>query len=380
MFGSGRSIFFILNLVQDVNIIRGLAYLAARETRANITLLVSKGFAKRDHTKIWQREVIALAAEINARICSYASTGEALSALSGNSGIIFAASESSLAAHQEVSDVFRAAPPEFLRITLQHGFECVGFRQGREHIIRHGRDVSFHADIICSWFDRPALTSMVASERAKLYVSGPPTLLYKAGDQSSGIIGSGMICENMHSVRFSATGDHKTSFMDIFTAYCAKLAARGEAVTLRPHPGGQYVLRNKTPLPANVRINNAPMFRIDLKCYRYGISAPSTILFDMLLAGIPVGVWRDPEGVMDTSAYEGLTKISGLDEWLAFERDVQIRPEMLLDRQAAFLDRLAMPKEPEDIYRRFARLIVAGLERAGRNSDARHTGADRKSA
>jgi hypothetical protein len=99
-----------------------------------------------------------------------------------------------------------------------------------------------------------------------------------------------------------------------------------------------------------------------LSRYRFGISAPSTIIFDMVLAGIPVGLWRDPDGIMDASNYAGLTEISTLDEWLAFERDVRLRSDMILDRQKAFLNRLSMPSDPAEVYRRFARLIVAGLE------------------
>jgi hypothetical protein len=81
----------------------------------------------------------------------------------------------------------------------------------------------------------------------------------------------------------------------------------------------------------------------------------------MILAGIPVGLWRDPAGIMDASNYDGLTEISTLDDWLGFERDVRLRREMIIDRQEAFLRRLDMPLDPDEIYRRFARLIVAGL-------------------
>ena len=34
---------------------------------------------------------------------------------------------------------------------------------------------------------------------------------------------------------------------------------------------------------------------------------------------------------------------------------------MITDRQTAFLRRLDMPLDPDEIYRRFARLVVAGL-------------------
>lgn len=360
--GSGRTVYFIINLLQDVNIVRGLVYLTARETDAAIGFLISQAFLKRDREAIWQREVAAMAADTGATMHLFAGKSEAYAVLRHGSGMIFAASESNLPAHRESNEVFTIAPSGYLRVTLQHGFECIGFLQSREHIIAHGRNVGFGADIICGWFEATSLTSLIASQRAKLYVSGPPTLLQKSGRHPNHPqqIG-GLVCENMHSVRLKASGDHKVSFMDIFFAFCGRLAERNETVTIRPHPGGQYVLKNNVNLPNNVRLNNLPIVDVNLKGYQFGISAPSTIVFDMVLAGIPVGLWRDPAGVMDASNYDGLTEISTVDDWLAFERDVRLRPEMILDRQAAFLRRLSMPTDPSEVYRRFARLIVAGL-------------------
>lgn len=371
--GDGRSVFFLFNLVQDVSILRPLVYLTARETSARIGLLVSDAFLKRDRQRIWQGEVAALAAETGASLNLYGTPAEAHAVLAGGSGIIFAGSESNLPAHHETSGVFRIAPPSYLRITLQHGLECIGFLQSREHVMSHGRNVGFGADIVCGWFEAESLTSQIASERSKLYVTGPPTLLqWPTANQDVAPASGGLVCENMHSVRLRASGDHKTSFMDIFFAFCRKLESTGETVTLRPHPGGQYVLKNKVALPANVELNMLPLYRFDLGRYRFGISAPSTIVFDMVLAGIPVAVWRDPQGIMDARNYEGLTEISTLDDWLAFERDVRLRPEMILDRQRAFLRRLSMPTDPAEVYRRFARLIAAGL--AGDRGDPRAIG------
>ncbi|HET6535578.1 MAG TPA: hypothetical protein VFG41_05290 [Sphingomicrobium sp.] len=372
--GRGKKVAFLLNLMQDVNIVRGLVYLTARETDAKIILLVSQGFLKRDRVKSWQAEIASLAADIGASICLYGSTAEACAVLEDGEGIIFAASESSLSAHWETSEVFAAAPPAYLKVTLQHGLEGVGFLQSREHVMSHGRNVSFHADVVCGWLNAPALTSLVASERAKLYVTGPPTLLQQPGRDPAERQDGGLVCENMHSVRLRASGDHKTSFMDIFFAFARSVAERGESVVLRPHPGGQYVLKNNIELPGNVGLNNRPIFDVNLTAYRFGISAPSTIVLDMVLAGIPVGVWRDSSGIMDASAYNGLTEISTLDDWLAFERDVRLRPEMILERQHQFVRQLQMPTDPAEIYRRFTRLIVAGLaglpNRAGRNGSA----------
>ena len=366
MVGSGKAVFFIVNLVQDVNIVRGLAYLVARETDARIGFLVSEAFLKRDRQLVWQRELAAIAVDTGATMHLFGQVYEAGAVLQGGSGLIFAASESNLPAHWETHGVFDVAPPDYLRITLQHGTECIGFLQSREHVMSHGRNIAFGADIVCSWFEAPALTSLIASQRSKLYVTGPPTLLQQPAKRAiSAAPARGLVCENMHSVRLRASGDHKASFMNIFLGFCAKLRERGEAVVLRPHPGGQYVLKNNVALPQNVTIDMRPLYDIDLPAFKYGISAPSTILLDMVIAGVPVGLWREPGGVMDASAYAGLIEISTLDDWLAFERDARIRPEMMIDAQEKFLNRLPMPREPVEVYRRFARLITAGLRGVG---------------
>jgi hypothetical protein len=370
------TVFFVINLVQDVNIVRGLVYLAARETDAGIGFLVSQAFLKRDRQKIWQRELATIAAATRATMHVFGSPADAYAVIEGGGGLIFAASESNLTAHRETAGIFRIAPASYLRITLQHGFECIGFLQSREHVISHGRNISFSADVVCAWFDPESLTSLTASERAKLYVTGPPTLLQRPRSGSDRPPQSGgLVCENLHSVRLRASGDHKTSFMAIFFAFCAAMEKREEVVTLRPHPGGQYVLKNNVTLPGNVRLNSQPLSAFDMGDYRFGISAPSTIVFDMILSGLPVGLWRDPAGIMDVSNYAGLTEISTLDDWLAFERDVRIRPEMIIDRQKAFLRRIAMPLDPAEVYRRFCRLMLAALAGlAGSPDNPRQTG------
>jgi hypothetical protein len=371
--GKAKKAVFLLNLLQDVNMLRGLVYLSARETDAAISLFVSRGFIKRDRQRIWQREVARVAEDTGAAIYLYGTAAEVRPLLEDGAGIIVAASESNLPAHWETSDVFRAAPPGYLRITIQHGLECVGFLQSREHVTSHGRNVGFAADVVCSWFDAGSLTSLTRSERAKLYVSGPAMLLQQRPTAGGIRAPEGpLVCENLHSVRLRASGNHQKPFMETFFAFCHALAARGDSVTLRPHPGGQYVLKTNVALPANVRLDMRPIYDVDLAQYRFGISAPSTIVLDMVLANIPVGVWRDEAGVMDTSNYDGLTEISSLGEWLAFERDVQLRPDMILERQHSFLRRLSMPS-PEEVYHRFARLIVAGLEGfLTRRGDSRH--------
>ncbi len=361
-----KHIVFLINLLQDINIVRPLAYLAARELDASILFMLSDKFIERDKQGIWQLELKEICRETNSTSYIYDSEYSAFDLLLNKRGIIIAASESNLSAHAHTHNIFRVAPASFLKITLQHGYECVGFFQNREHYKAHGRNVTFAADLVCGWRDVSAMQSLAASERSKYYWTGPTSLLSTfyptntASNQTDQDYG-GLVCENLHSVRMNVNGDFKASFMDTFFAFCEHQDKQGKSVTLRPHPGGQYVVKNNIELPENVRLNNLPMYKVNLAQYKFGISAPSSVVIDMVLAGIPVAVWQDDDEVIDASSYEGLTIISGLNDWLAFERDVAVRPEMLLARQARFLQRIKMLTDAQEIHTRFVNLLSNGL-------------------
>jgi hypothetical protein len=362
---SRPQIVFVITLLQDFNTVRPIAYLAARETEADIVFLLTWRFGPRDTSGTWRKEINDAAQELSATVIDCASLPDAFMALQGLRGVLVSGVDSDVGtAHEDVQQIIRSAPPEFLKVALQHGLECVGFRQNREHIIAHGRNVTFAADVVCAWMPPTDLSAMVPSQRSKLVVTGPQMLLSRprVPDDHPPVIG-GLICENLHSVRLKATGNHGAPFMATFNEYSAVLAAAGGGVTLRPHPGGQYVLKNKVELPANVVLNNLPIYKVNLPAYEYGISAPSTVVLDMVLAGLPVGVWRDPDGVMDSSMYDGLIGISTLDDWMAFLRDVRLRRDAILDRQRTFLADIGIIRDPAEVYRRFARLLTAALAR-----------------
>ncbi|AZV80618.1 hypothetical protein EBB79_21870 (plasmid) [Parasedimentitalea marina] len=352
---------FVFNLLQDVNILRGLVYLARQETEASLCFLVTKGFVKRDSRVIWQKELAAMVRDTGAEIHLISESADVWTALQGGGGILISASESDLPEHRETSAIMRATPSSFLKVTLQHGLECVGFRQSREHNIRHGRDVGFNADVVCSWLAPHRLSATRASERAKIIVTGPPTLLQRRRTHPDHPpLTQALVCENMHSARLQATGDHKASFMETFFDFCRRQPT-GEGVTLRPHPGGQYVLKNNIALPENVALNNLPIYDVNLPGYGYGISAPSTVVFDMVLAGLPVGVWRDPDGIMDIGNYAGLAQISAVDDWLNFAQECRHNHAALVARQNAFLERQGVLMDPNEIYRRFTALLRNAL-------------------
>lgn len=348
---------FLINLVQDVSVLRPLVFMASRDFGMHCLLLVSTKFTGRDLFGIWRNELAQIAEETGARLEYFESDWEARQHLVGQ-GVIFAASESHLHNHVTTHSVFRYAPREFLRVTLQHGFECVGFRHSADHVRAHGPSASFGADLVCSWYGADQLLSMSPSQRRKLVVAGPTSVLQMPdGPAEPTSRGPGIVCENLHSVRLNGAGDFKSEFVAAFDAFCDGLAGAGAKVVLRPHPGGQYVLKNKVPLPPNTTINNAPMYRVDLRRFAYGISAPSSVLLDMVLAGIPTAVWRDRHGDMDANNYAGLTTVSTPEEWVEFARTATADPQPFLDLQKEFLDSQGLVLEPAEVYSRYAAIF-----------------------
>ncbi len=210
--------------------------------------------------------------------------------------MIFAASESNLPAHHETSGVFQVAPPTYLRVTLQHGFECIGFVQSREHVMSHGRNVSFAADIVCGWFepeslelaDRVAALEALRDRAADAAATaGPATRIIRRK-------AAGWCARTCTRSGCAPPATTRRRSWTIFFAFCRKLG--------RARRDGDASAASRRPICAEeqcrssgqCRLNMLPLYDINMKGYQFGISAPSTIIFDMVLAGIPVAVWRDP--------------------------------------------------------------------------------------
>lgn len=355
---SDRSFFFLMDLLQDVAMLRPLVRICTTELGSVPELLVSSSFVKRDLSGTWRGEIDALCAETGARQQVFATPLEAVQAMRGRSGVLVSSTETNLPAHRVNHEVFRAAPSDFLRVTVQHGFECPGFLHNRDHDLAFGRNISFAADVLCGWSDAAALHSLAAAERNKLLVTGPPLLLQSAVEQKAVAPGAGLVCENLHSVRMRLRGDFRQSFMDVFASFADRLAAMNETVVVRPHPAGQFILKNNVELPPNLVLENRPAYKVPFGSFAFGISAASTVLVDMALSGIPTGIFQDDGGLLDVGNYAGLTVVSTVDDWLAFRRDALLRRDMLLEQQAAFLRGARLLTDPELCRARFTRLLA----------------------
>jgi len=352
-----RSAVFLINLVQDVTVLRPLVYMATRDHGLDALLLVSTKFKARDLFGIWRNELAEISRETGARLKFFDTDLEAHRELKGQ-GLIFAASESHLPNHVTTHSVFRHAPSGYLRITLQHGFECIGFRHSADHVRAHGATASFGADLVCSWHDSDRLTSMASSQRSKLVVTGPTAVLQlPLGTVEGRGNAPGLVCENLHSVRLNAVAGTQSEFIEIFEQFSREMEVEGHHIVLRTHPGGQYVLKNRLTIPGNVKLNNAPIYRLDMRRFAYGISAPSSVLIDMLLAKIPTAVWQDRSGRIDAGNYEGLPVVTNPREWVEFAHAARSEPERFVSVQNRFLERQGMPIDPREVFSRFGELF-----------------------
>lgn len=346
---------FLINLVQDVAVLRPLIVMATSDMGFDARLLISNAFQSRDRQGVWSAELDALASDTGCELAPYGDPLDAFAKIDG-AAILFSASESHLPNHRETHDIMRIAPPHILRVTLQHGYECVGFRHSAAHRIAHGDTAFFAADVIAGWAEAEHLPSLAPSQARKLVATGPTSVL-QLGPPSSSPDGRVLVCENLHSVRFRGAEEALHRFPTIFGKFCLELEDDGPDIVLRPHPGGQYMLRNSLPIPGNATVELAPIYRGGLSGFACGISAPSSVVIDMLLARIPTALWVDAQSGIDASGYEGLTQVGSADEWLAFVRDAMADPAPFLEMQDRFLEQSGLILDPQTIYSRFADLF-----------------------
>ena len=143
---------FIVNLLQDVNILRPLIYITADNLGIKPLILLTNLFEERDKSRIWINELEELAENTQASLYKIHNLGDLWQKLNSyTNGFLVSASESDLPGHKETHEIFKLTPPTITTITLQHGFECVGFLMNKQHQIYHGNSVGFASDYICGY-------------------------------------------------------------------------------------------------------------------------------------------------------------------------------------------------------------------------------------
>lgn len=344
-------IIFTINLVQDVNSIWSLASWVAIRFQCPLLFVVSSRFYERDKNGIWAAELIELSNNIKAEIFIFENARDAINRLNLLSGLIIAPSESSLNAHKEIHELFKMLSNKLIKVTLQHGFECVGFHQSLQQDDAHGKSVHFASDFIFSWMETESLRSVAPSQKHKLISAGPPFLLRESFSNRNVRKNkiSGLICENMHSPRMGGSIDLIESFISTFHDFVKETKKLDHKIYIRPHPGGQYFLRNNITLPDSVLIENDPIYKTNLKKYSFAISAPSSVLIDLIFAGVPVAVWQDSVLSLDLSNYAGLQIVRNASDWVNFAEDAVLRPEFYIEKQQDFLNSIYFKSDSTSI-------------------------------
>ena len=341
---------------QDIAVLRPLVILAKSLPGKHPELLISNHLASSDPDGRFAAELTKLSSELNLTKTYYEAQPDVLRHAEGKSGLFIVGNESSVSSHYRTHDLFKALPSSFLKVTLQHGFECVGFLHNAAHTAAYGLDIRFTADVVVGWFAEERLTSMHPSARAKLYVAGPPIMVepQAASPRSDGNQPTtGLVCENLHSVRFSSPGVYEC-FLEQFFAFAERMNAMGTRIDLRSHPAGRFADRIGLTLPSGVERNTLPLYEQDLGRFDFAISPPSSIVLDLLTANVPVAVWVDPSGRLDFSNFEGLETVSSAEEWCSFALRSSSERDAILAKQGQFLQTLRIPA---DVAGRYAQLM-----------------------
>lgn len=316
---------FIVNLLQDVNILRPLVYIAADNLNLKPSILITQSFIKRDTHKLWMKELKTIQAELNCSLYILISDYETWGLLNQfEGGFLISASESNLPAHGETHQIFKMAPSKISTVTLQHGFECVGFLMNKNHQQKWGHSVGFAADFVCGWVPSRLQRNLRPLQRSKYIDLGPSAWIKKTTKRrlQAKIVEKlskpiGIVCENLHSVRYGSESNVNL-FMNQFFELAAYLKTKELEVALRPHPGGQYIVKNKVELPENVILENRPSYAVNWSRYSFGISAPSSVLFDMIINNVPALVWQDPGQTIDIHQVSFLPVAQSAQEMIAF--------------------------------------------------------------
>lgn len=319
----------ILDLVQDFEVLRPLLVLAAAPTspfalRVAVTERVRKA-------PLWTHLKPFL--EIHG-IEWFAPSGptDVAQALGERKSLLLTASESSAGAHAFGHMVCRIAPPRTLRVTLQHGLECIGLRHHRAHDVDFPAGVRFASDIVLTWDHPRHLPDLHPAELHKCVAVGVVKAIaeraaraaedrWQSPSPAPAPETAGMqrllVAENLHSVRFRAPARHQRFLRFIQSAQ----QSEGIELTIRSHPASRTLERQRE---SNKLKFLDDMLRLDnLQPFHAFVSPPSTILLDAVVAGVPSAVWSDSVSAGDTVNYASLPVVSDFEDWQALGHSAQ---------------------------------------------------------
>lgn len=313
---------FLLDLVQDFEIIKGqIARAAQPGSPFQACVAVTERFMQSHlwplvepflqvHELPWFRPL---------------GPADAAAALGSGKSLLVTAAETSAPGHAFAHALCRSAPPRTLRVSFQHGHECVGLRHHRSHDLQFPEGVRFASDLVFTWRLPSELPDLHPADQGKCIAVGVTKAIAEraarllddewhqaAADASwpaPSTQGAGgdaaeppalIIAENLHSVRFASPQRYQR-FLD----FIAGAHARADwPLLIRSHPG-KRTLERRQGGPA-YRFLEGQLGASQLQASLGVVSPPSTIVLDAAMCATPVALWSDSPRLGDVEHYRGL--------------------------------------------------------------------------
>jgi len=326
--GSARMrVVIVLDLIQDFEVLRPLVTRCAQSPAwSNLWISVSDRIMT---SHLWP-QISTYLDVMQIRWFKPISPLDVVNVLGSERAVLITASESSANGHKFSHTVCQLAHRKTFKITVQHGYECVGLRHHQAHDASLPDGVRFASDVVFTWSANDQLTSMHPSDRAKSI----PVGIVKSSAQESAVedhIGHRLmqtcskltqtasyrrilVAENLHSVRFVDANRYQR-----FLEFIRGLEAdRSVNLTLRSHPGKRTLERDETF--KGYDFLTGTMRAQHFQAFDAFVSPPSTIVLDAVLAGVPTAIWSVREELGDCENYAQILAVnacSDIDQWLS---------------------------------------------------------------
>ena len=336
-----KSVIFLANLLQDIAIFKSLIFLLSDELDCNILICMLPGFRKKDHDMYFCDQLRFIANHTNACLINIESDQdyfELLSSLTHKGGLVISSSESKIldTTHSYASTLLSMAPKSsFSTITIQHGHECLGFLHNDQHTKNYGEYIGFRADYVIAWDEVYMMKNLAPTTSSKVLTLGNPTRISSTSRRKIPIYdnvdfvspGTGLICENLHSVRF--TNEQRVDYLENLLKFANHLALNGKSLAIRSHPAGQYFAKNNIKIPDNCFYDTSTVENSVRKKYSFVISPPSTVIYDYDYMSVPCAIYQGNDRSLDLQNYERFVKIKNLNDMIAFSTNPKSAPASL---------------------------------------------------
>jgi hypothetical protein len=327
---------FILDLIQDFEVLQPLILRCVVSYPWRDLIISVSDRVIKSHTWVYVKPFIE-----SLGIAWFKPIGplDTVNALGESKSVLITASESTANGHVFCHTVCRLAPKRTIKITLQHGYECVGLRHHQAHDLQFPQGVRFASDFVLTWSNPELLSNIHPFDRNKCIPVGViknfaedvavtrlvekrnnPALASAGGHQVSLLV-----AENLHSVRF-LNAQRYQRFLNFMNEASYGI---GYALTVRSHPGKRTLELNKNK--HDFAFLEGMLRAGDLARFDFFVSPPSTIVLDAVLAGVPTALWSDRKELGDCENYAAIPSVCELEELDQLCRNSNVMEKIRMD-------------------------------------------------